>query len=74
MSHHPRPIAGGRATHFVLTRFNVRMPIYQHPDESWLPERVRLFEQYCLPSFEAQTNTNFTWLIFADAQSPSWLR
>lgn len=66
--------AGGQATHFVLTRFNVKMPHYQHADESWLPERVRLFDAYCLPTFAAQTEKQWHWLVFADAGSPDWLR
>lgn len=66
--------AGGLATHFVLTRFNVRMPHYAHADESWLPARVRLFDAYCLPTFRAQTERAFHWLVFADADSPDWLR
>jgi hypothetical protein len=60
--------------HFVLTRFNVKMPIYAHGDEAWLAERIELFERYCLPSFKAQTNKDFTWLLFADQDSPDWFR
>src|SRR6478672_5104551 len=61
-------------THFVLTRFNVRMPIYQHPGDDWLPGRLELFKKYCLPSFRGQTVSGFTWLVFFDAESPKWLR
>jgi hypothetical protein len=62
------------ATHFVLTRFNVRMPIYQHPGDEWLPGRLELFQKYCLPTFRAQTERQFTWLVFLDSGTPQWLK
>lgn len=61
-------------THLVLTRFNVRMQIYGHRDEDWLRDRMDLFRTYCLPTLATQATTSFRWLIFIDAQSPSWLR
>lgn len=64
--------------HFVLTHFNLKLSrdgerCYttdknnQHTqNDSWMDERIRLFETYCLPSIKAQTNSNFTWLVFLD--------
>ena len=73
-SHRPAAIDPAIATHFVLTRFNVRMPIYQHPGDEWLPGRLELFQKFCLPTFRSQTVRSFTWLVFLDADSPEWLR
>jgi len=70
----PLVIDQSRVTHFVLTRFNVRMPIYQHPGDEWLPGRLKLFQKYCLPTLRGQTVGSFTWLVFLDANSPGWLR
>tara|TARA_Y100000385_G_scaffold201871_1_gene209059 strand:+ start:358 stop:981 length:624 start_codon:yes stop_codon:yes gene_type:complete len=43
--------------HYILTRF-------AYPDDyPHLKERFELFHRFTKPSFEAQTNTNFIWLI-----------
>ncbi|HEY9825634.1 MAG TPA: glycosyltransferase [Stenomitos sp.] len=59
--------------HFLLTRFNVRVNysverIGINPD--WLFHRFKLFEQYCYPSVLAQTNSDFKWLVYFDADTP----
>jgi hypothetical protein len=61
--------------HVILTRFNVRY--VEDPnapsigvDPGWLEERFGLFEQYCLPSVLAQTEQNFTWILFFDRATP----
>ncbi|MDR6636653.1 glycosyltransferase [Paenarthrobacter nitroguajacolicus] len=65
----------GRATHFVLTRFNVRSFYHKaEPTNAWLSERLHLFEKYCAPSFRNQTKRNFTWLVFLDSLSPAWFK
>ncbi|MEV7604334.1 glycosyltransferase [Paenarthrobacter sp. NPDC089322] len=65
----------GSATHFVLTRFNVRSFYHKaEPTDAWLQERVRLFKDYCIPGFRHQTENRFTWLVFFDSLSPTWLR
>jgi len=64
-------------THLMLTRFNTAIgyaPNSKGLDEEWLRGRVALFEQYCLPSVEAQRDVPFDWLIFCDARSPGWFR
>ena len=60
--------------HFIITRFN--LPIAGcHPTEDWMRERVQLFEQVCLPSFEKQVEPRFSWLVFFDsATSEDWVR
>lgn len=65
----------GKATHFVLTRFNVRN-FYHHsePTDEWLRERMLLFRHYCMPSFQAQTVDTFRWLVFFDSETPAWLQ
>lgn len=67
--------SGGSATHFVLTRFNVRSFYHKaEPTDAWLRERLQLFEMYCIPCFRNQTEPRFTWLVFLDSLSPLWLR
>lgn len=69
-------------THLLLTRFNTAIQYVGVPsasasrglDETWLRQRLILFEQYCLPSVRAQRDVTFTWLVFCDAKSPEWFR
>ena len=62
--------------HILITRFN--LPSQGHESmiraqENWLKNRVVLFERYCLPSVMAQTCRNFSWIIYFDPHSPTWL-
>jgi hypothetical protein len=58
--------------HFVLTRFNVRVGLGGlGVNSDWLAARIALFERYCRPAMRAQTCSNFTWLVFVDADTPS---
>jgi hypothetical protein len=67
--------------HFLITRFNLRNPRWttsrsEHPalSEAWLKDRFDLFEQYCLPSVNAQTEPGFIWLVYFDTETPEqWL-
>jgi len=60
--------------HFVITKFNLKISGDFTADKSgvatrsndWLDHRFDLFERYCLPSLVAQTNQDFTWLLFFD--------
>ena len=64
-------------SHILLTRFNVRMQwgyAFRGCDPDWLAERFGLFDRYCFPSIAAQTNTNFTWLVFFDSETPTAFR
>ena len=65
---------------FVLTKFNLRIaertPSWafdkngkQIDRDEWLQHRFELFEQYCLPSMAAQTNKDFTWLLYFDSET-----
>ncbi|MFL4473465.1 glycosyltransferase [Paeniglutamicibacter sp. MACA_103] len=63
--------------HVLLTRFNLPSKgpeSYIRARDGWLSERVALFERYCLPSVEAQTSSNFHWIVYFDPESPQWLR
>ena len=57
--------------HIILTRFNLQYELGSsiHVASSWLEERFRLFEQYCLPSIIGQSNSSFTWVILASDQT-----
>ena len=66
--------------HFILTRMNVGVHNGHtvvgdkvHPGE-WLERRLQIFERYCLPSIEAQTDRDFTWVLSFDGQTPSSFR
>lgn len=65
----------GVVPHVFLTRFNipankVESRIY---NESWLRERVQLFERYTVPSVRAQDDRDRHWLVYLGADSPTWL-
>lgn len=63
--------------HIVLTRFNAAVGYgasLKRLEDSWLRERIVLFERYCLPSVRAQKGAEFRWIMFMDGQSPQWLR
>jgi hypothetical protein len=63
--------------HVIITRFNLPTPGREQgirSREGWLRNRVELFETYCEPSVERQTEQNFSWLIYFDPDSPDWLK
>lgn len=62
----------GQFNHFFLTKFNVRSFPDLRPgcDPTWLENRFRLFDRYCFPSVRNQSNQNFKWLVFFDADTP----
>lgn len=62
--------------HFIITRFNLINPDWTTTKnneslltDSWMEQRVWLFENFCLPAIVNQTNTNFKWLIYADTST-----
>ncbi|WP_390881376.1 glycosyltransferase [Thalassoroseus pseudoceratinae] len=56
--------------HLLLTRFNLG-----NLDPDWLEHRIKLFEQFTLPSVRSQSNNNFTWLLLCNKATPaSWRR
>lgn len=61
--------------HFVITFFNLRLWDKDKTQQTtrtdaWLEERFNLFERYCFPGFERQTNKNFIWLCMFDVDTP----
>jgi hypothetical protein len=63
--------------HYLITRFNVPFKDYLNDknggivrSNEWLQHRFDLFERFCFPSVKAQTNQNFTWLVFFDEATP----
>lgn len=61
--------------HFLLTRFNVRVPGQtSRPSRDWMEHRLGLFEKYCVSSILAQDNLQFTWLVFLDEDTDEWAR
>lgn len=71
-----RPNSGATA-HVVLTRFNVRFrdePDPRNLSTEWLEQRLVFFRRYTLPSMEAQSNTDFRWLLLCDVASPQWFK
>lgn len=58
-------------SHLIFTRFNIQ---YEEKDNTgiqpeWLEERLRLFEQYCLPSIIRQSCKDFTWILLGDIRT-----
>ncbi|GAA1953976.1 glycosyltransferase [Microbacterium deminutum] len=63
--------------HVILTRFNLPTPGPEsivRAKEGWLRNRVELFERHTVPTMRAQTVRDFTWIIYFDPESPTWLR
>lgn len=63
--------------HYLITRFNLKNPKWDVTKnnetlltDEWLEHRLWLFENFCFPSVAAQTNQNFTWLIYFDTTTP----
>lgn len=51
--------------HYVVTQWNC--DLY---DLGWLQRRQKVFEKFCLPSVESQSNKDFEWLIVSDSRTP----
>ncbi|MBK7382516.1 MAG: hypothetical protein IPI81_04155 [Flavobacteriales bacterium] len=68
------------STPFVInTRFNMYRPValerhdrFGRPTDTleWLERRFQLFEAYCLPSMKAQTDQDFSWIVFFSDRTP----
>jgi hypothetical protein len=66
-------------SHFIITRFNL---VHTHPKyntdkngnktltDSWLEGRFKLFDDFCFPSIQNQTNLDFKWLVLFSASTP----
>lgn len=64
---------------FIITRFNLYLPNlhagstideYTGITPDYIKQRFELFEKYCLPSIEAQTDKDFYWFILMNADTP----
>jgi N-acetylglucosaminyl-diphospho-decaprenol L-rhamnosyltransferase len=70
------PTASTDINHVLLTRFNLPSAGAEsriRAQNGWLTARMDLFERYCLPSVAAQGNRNFSWIVYLDPESPTWL-
>ena len=63
--------------HVIITHFNLdysktypKVPLGQYKNPEWLEKRFSLFEKYCLPSVERQTDKNFLWLCTFHKDTP----
>jgi hypothetical protein len=68
-------LSSPRIRHFIITPFYVRRhftgqtaPHLAAP--AWLDHRLKLFEDYCLPSVVGQSEQNFEWFIYFDVSTP----
>lgn len=61
-----------RFNHYLLTRFAVCGPSGELPNDAWLRERFKLFEDYCLPSVLNQTCKSFSWGLLVAPNLPDW--
>ena len=59
--------------HVLLTVFNCARSYTPAPkfdsirsQPGWMELRLDLFERYCLPTVLAQSNVNFTWMLYFD--------
>ncbi len=67
--------------HFLITRFNLRNPEWDVTKnneslltDDWMEDRMKLFENFCLPSIQNQTNLNFTWLLYLDITTKDFFK
>lgn len=68
-------------SHFIITRFNIKAKDWQLDknkvilnDDTWLIDRINLFETFCLASMIAQVEKQFNWLVYFDINSPEFLK
>jgi len=54
--------------HILLTLFNIRFTLSSDLDglAKWTDKRFPLFETYCFPSIQNQSNQDFDWLLIID--------
>lgn len=69
---------------FLITRFNLYMAdsFYENSgmdksisiNEKYLEKRFELFEKFCFPSIEAQTDKDFYWLVLFNSDTPDFFK
>ncbi|RZN83121.1 MAG: hypothetical protein EVB11_06375 [Winogradskyella sp.] len=64
-------------SHYIVTRFNIKSEGWVNDkngkkvnDLTWLKKRYNLFETFCLPSMQSQTDKGYSWLVFFDKNTP----
>ncbi|WP_299114715.1 glycosyltransferase [uncultured Winogradskyella sp.] len=64
-------------SHYIVTRFNIKSEGWVNDkngkkvnDLAWLKKRYDLFKTFCLPSMQAQTEKEYSWLVFFDVNTP----
>lgn len=60
-------------SHVFLTRFNLPTKGKEQTireREGWLIARFKLFETFCLPSMAGQVESNFSWIVYFDSETP----
>jgi hypothetical protein len=72
----PHTLMSQRMRHFIITPFCVRRTFTgkmqaELPPDAWIEHRLRLFEDYCLPSVIRQSEQNFNWFIYFDDSTPT---
>jgi hypothetical protein len=58
----------------IITRYNLRTSYTRDRDplsRAWLDSRRPLFERFCAPYVNAQTDQGFTWFIAIDGDTPA---
>ncbi|MDD9947128.1 MAG: glycosyltransferase [Myxococcales bacterium] len=61
--------------HLLITRFNLPYGRDERNlDDAWLAHRFDLFERFCAPSLQAQTQQNFRALLLLDDRTPERYR
>lgn len=62
--------------HYLTTRFNLKSANWDVTKnnellltDEWMDNRMWLFENFCFPSVVAQTNQNFTWVLYFDSNT-----
>lgn len=65
--------------HFIMTHFNLKLWTVDKQNQptqtnEWLERRFQLFEEFCIPSVAAQTDTNFFWFCMFDIDTPNIYR
>ena len=65
--------------HFLITRFNLKKENFSSRlnatpeirlNSNWLNYRFKLFDYWCYPSIQQQSNQNFKWIVLFDKDTP----
>ena len=64
---------------YILTRLNEYCPdVWANFDpnigieDGWLKHRMKIFNEYTIPSVNSQTDSNFIWIIKCHYKTPKW--